>query len=505
MPTDYHHGVRVVELNNGTRPIRTINTAIIGLVATADDAAPAIKARLDLACIPANTGITYTAVNAGAAGNNLRIKYIDPSALSVALSIAVAGNDISITLSTDAAGAITSTATSVITAINADAAASALVLAANASGSDGSGILTAKAFNSLAGGIDEPFPLNTAVLITDVPTAIGQAGASGTLKQALDGINDQANAVTVVVRVAEAADEAAQTANVIGTTLADGSRTGLQALLDAKAKFNLKPRILGAPGLDNQAVATELASIAQKLRGFTYVSAWDCATRDDARMYRQNFGARELMVVWPDFQAFDVDAAATLTVPAVARALGLRAKIDNEVGWHKTLSNVEVLGVTGISKSVHWDLQDPNTDAGLLNADEVTTLIRESGFRFWGSRTCSDDPLFAFENYTRTAQVLADTIADAHMWAVDKPMTGSLVKDIINGINAKLREMVSNGYLIGASCWFDEQINTADVLKDGKLYIDYDYTPVPPLENLMLRQRITDRYLIDFAALVAAA
>lgn len=505
MPTDYHHGVRVVEINEGTRPIRTINTAIIGMVATADDAAPAVKSSVDISCIPANTGITFTAVNAGIAGDNLRIKYINPGVAGSALAVVVSGNDISVSLATDAGAVITSTAASVIDAVNADVDASLLVLAANASGSDGTGILTAKAFTNLTGGEDEPFPLNEAVLITDVPTAIGKAGTSGTLKKALDAINDQANAVTVVVRVAEGADEAAQTANVIGTTLADGSRTGLQALLDAKAKFNVKPRILGVPGLDTQAVATELASIAQKLRGFTYVGAYGCATRDDARMYRQNFGSRELMVIWPDFQSFDVDMASTVTAWATARALGLRAKIDNEVGWHKTISNVEVLGVTGISKSVFWDLQDPNTDAGMLNADEVTTLIRESGFRFWGSRTCSDDPLFAFENYTRTAQVLADTIADAHMWAVDKPMTPSLVKDIINGINAKMRELVTNGYLIGASCWFDDQINTADVLKAGKLYIDYDYTPVPPLENLMLRQRITDRYLIDFAALVAAA
>ena len=38
MPTDYHHGVRVVEYNEGTRPIRVIETSIIGLVATATDA-----------------------------------------------------------------------------------------------------------------------------------------------------------------------------------------------------------------------------------------------------------------------------------------------------------------------------------------------------------------------------------------------------------------------------------------------------------------------------------
>ena len=38
MPTDYHHGVRVIEINEGGRPIRTVATAIIGLVATGSDA-----------------------------------------------------------------------------------------------------------------------------------------------------------------------------------------------------------------------------------------------------------------------------------------------------------------------------------------------------------------------------------------------------------------------------------------------------------------------------------
>ena len=153
----------------------------------------------------------------------------------------------------------------------------------------------------------------------------------------------------------------------------------------------------------------------------------------------------------------------------------------------------------GISKDVFWDLQDPATDAGYLNANEVTTLIQQSGFRFWGSRTCSDDPLFAFENYTRTAQVLADTIADAHFWAADKPMHASLIKDIVEGANAKFRELKNNGYIIDGSCWFDPSANSKETLKDGQCYIDYDYTPVPPLENLMFRQRITDRYLVDFA------
>lgn len=264
----------------------------------------------------------------------------------------------------------------------------------------------------------------------------------------------------------------------------------------------VKPRILGVPGLDTKEVAVALASVCQKLRAFGYISAWGCKTISEVKAYRQNFSQRELMVIWPDFLAWDTVTSTTATAYATARALGLRAKIDQEQGWHKTLSNVGVNGVTGISASVFWDLQESGTDADLLNESGVTTLIRRDGFRFWGNRTCSDDPLFLFENYTRTAQVLADTMAEAHMWAVDKPITATLIRDIVDGINAKFRELKTNGYIVDGSCWFSEESNDAETLKAGKLYIDYDYTPVPPLENLTLRQRITDKYLANLVTSV---
>ncbi|AUY26596.1 phage tail sheath protein [Mixta calida] len=386
--SDYHHGVRVVEVNDGTRTISTVSTAIVGMVCTADDA---------------------------------------------------------------------------------DAAA---------------------------------FPLNEPVLLTNVLSAIGKAGKKGTLAAALQAIADQAKPVTVVVRVAEGATPAETTSNIIGTTDENGRYTGMKALLSAQTQLGVKPRILGVPGLDALEVSTALASIAQQLRAFAYVSAWGCKTLSEAMAYRENFSQRELMVIWPDFISWNTTANQSETAYATARALGLRAKIDTETGWHKTLSNVGVNGVTGISASVFWDLQQTGTDADLLNEACVTTLIRKDGFRFWGNRTCSDDPLFAFENYTRTAQVIADTMAEAHMWANDKPLTPVLVRDIIAGINAKFRELVSAGYLLGASCWYDDTANDKDTLKAGKLFIDYDYTPVPPLEDLTLRQRITDSYLANFAASV---
>lgn len=391
--SDFHHGIEVVEINDGTRTISTVSTAVVGMVCTARDA------------------------DAGA------------------------------------------------------------------------------------------FPLNEPVLITNPQSAIAKAGTKGTLAKSLQLIANQSKPVVVVVRVAEGTgdDEEAQAqtiSNIIGTTDENGKYTGLKALLTAKAVTGVKPRILGVPGLDTQEVATALVSVAQKLRAFAYVSAWGCKTISDVIAYRENFSARELMIIWPEFLGWDTTASATTTSYATAIALGLRAKIDNDTGWHKPLSNVGVNEVTGISASVFWDLQEKGTDADLLNEVGVTTLIRADGFRFWGNRNCSDDPLFQFENYTRTAQVIADTMAEGHMWANDKPITATLIRDIIDGINAKFRELKSGGYIIDATCWFDEEANSKETLKAGKLFIDYDYTPVPPLEHLTLRQRITDKYLANLISSV---
>lgn len=76
----------------------------------------------------------------------------------------------------------------------------------------------------------------------------------------------------------------------------------------------------------------------RKLRAFGYISAWGCKTISEVKAYSQNFSQRELMVIWPDFLAWDTVTSTTATAYATARALGLRARIDQEQGWHKTLS-----------------------------------------------------------------------------------------------------------------------------------------------------------------------
>lgn len=348
------------------------------------------------------------------------------------------------------------------------------------------------------------FPLDRPVLLADVETAIGKAGTSGTLARSLRAIADQARPFVVVVRVGEGLTDADTIANVIGTTTDDGQKTGMQALLAAQAIAGVKPKIIGAPGLESREVTAALAVVAQKLRGFAYARAIG-ETTAELLAHRQTFGARELMLLTPDFLAFDTKAAANVTSYAAARAMGLRAKLDETVGPHKSLSNVVVNGVVGLTKDMHFDMEDAASDAAVLNAAEITALVRtDSGFRFWGNRTTSDEPLFAFESIVRVGQLIADTVAKGMEWALDKPLTPALARDIIETINGFFRELKAAGVILGANAWFVEANNSVDSLKAGKLRIDYDYTVPPPLEDLGFNQRITDSYFADFASQLAA-
>lgn len=340
--------------------------------------------------------------------------------------------------------------------------------------------------------LEAAFPLNRPVLVTDVRSAIAAAGESGTLLPSLEAIADQATPVIVVVRVEEGEDAEETNTNVLGGVV-EGQFTGIEALLAAEAEVGVRPRILGAPGLDSLEVTNAMLVAAKKLRGFVYAAAIG-SDPAAAVLYRTNFSARELMLIWPDFATSGIFPG-----DAVARALGLRAAIDESTGWHKTLSNVPVNGVGGLTKDVHFDLQDASTTAGVLNESHITTMVRLNGYRFWGNRTTADDPIWAFESRVRTAQALQDTIANGLAWAIDKPLNPQLARDVIETINAEFRRLKAEGRIIdGEVLPLDTDLNTAAYLASGQLALDYEFTDTAPLEGLSLNQRVTDRFYASF-------
>ena len=343
---------------------------------------------------------------------------------------------------------------------------------------------------------NDTFPLNTPIFHTSAYNVLGKAGEKGTLAKSLDAIVDQADAQIVIVRVPESDNADTLKANVIGSATG-GNYTGLKALRRAKAITGQTPKILGVPEMDSQDVVTELVGLAQATRAFVYASAGGAENISEVTSYRQNFGQRELMLIDNDFLSFDTAAKANKPAATIARVLGARAKLDTQIGWHKSISNTEINGVSALKYGRTFDLLDKNCDANTLNNSEVTTLIRENGFRVWGNRTCSSDPMLAFEVAVRSAQIIQETIASAFLWAMDKPMHPSLIEDIIMGINAKLAEYVNKGYILGARVFLDKGKVTPQAIQAGQFAFDYEWTYVPPLENMVFNQHNTDTFFVN--------
>lgn len=497
MPEQFLHGVQVVEVNDGPRPVRTVKSAVIGIVGTAPNAQAGASASLSVGLIASNNALTFTAVAEGDAGNNIFINLVRPLENDAALSVVLSELLITVNLATDSGGAVTSTAAEVIAAIEADANISALVGVDNTGASDGSGVVDPLVSTALAGGLDEAFPLNTPVLVAGSRTKaalLDTVGTGeGTLPQAFDDIFDQAGALVIVVRVAEGVDAATTKTNVIGVT----AGTGIKALLDAESVLGYEPKILIAPGFsDDQAVATELDIVAGRLRAVVPIEG----PSDDyaaAVAYAGNFGSKRLYLVDPAVKVWDTAVNAEAIKPNSARVAGLIAQVDNDLGFWNSPSNKEIKGILGTERAIPFKLGDVNSEANLLNEQNVATIIRQDGYKLWGNRTLSSDPKFAFLSVVRTDDLVADSLQRAHMWAVDKGITKTYVEDVIEGVDNYLRHLKAIGAIIGGRVWADEELNTPASLADGKVYIDYEFTPVAVAETLTFRRHLVNDYYIE--------
>ncbi|UJL38435.1 phage tail sheath C-terminal domain-containing protein [Pantoea agglomerans] len=480
------HGVETIELTSGTVAVTTIQTAIIGLVGTAPDASAGTPASATTGTPIMDNVIAFTATVPGRAGNVIAVEAVaavpdaaKPAAIPTSVEWNASALKISITLGCDAKGATTATASQIAGALKPLADAKVTAVAT------GTGIVTPFSIQ-LSGGEDEPFPLNTPVAIVGT-TMLSRLGNAGTLAQALSEINDQRNALTVVVRVAEDADATNQRAAVLA---------GIKKLSASKSVNSYQPRIVIAPGFsEDDAVGKGLETVAGKLRAVAYVDCKSGATLQEVVQRRQSYGAR-VELLRPRVQVSNADGQLVYR-PYSAFAAGLRARIDFEKGWWWSKSNQDINNILGVEQIDEFILGDRNCDANLLNMQNVSTIVRRSGFKHWGNRLCSDDPQWHFESVRRTADVIEDSIQEAMLPYVDRPLDRENADDIIGTINAYMRQLVGLGAIFGGRSWLDEELNTAETLAAGELYINYDFGPKSPTELISLRVRVNNNYAIE--------
>lgn len=469
--TDFLHGVEVLEINSGSRVIQTVKSSVIGIVGTAPNADPD--------AFPINTPTLIAGSQREAAkldmlgtGEGTLPKALDAILDQIGAVVIVVrveeGEDEAATLANIMGGVNASTGK--YEGVHALLGAESVV-------GYSPRILCVPGFTHtrVQDGVTAITIGNGGSGYTEAPTVTLSGGGGGS------GATAEATVVGGVITKITVTNSGMGYTSAPTVAITGGNGTGATATASV--------------GIAANAVVSELLGIANRLRAVIIADGPN--TNDaDAIAYRKDFGSKRVYVVDPKVLVLDEDGT-TITDWASPRVAGLIARIDNERGFWWSPSNQEIYGIQGTARTIDFTLGDTSSRANLLNENEVTTIIRQDGFRLWGNRNTSADPKWAFLCVVRTADIINDSLLRAHLWAVDRGITKQYVNDVIEGVNAYLRNLVSLGAILGGTCWADPDLNTADQIADGKVYFDFDFTPVYPAEHIIFRSQLTNDYISE--------
>jgi uncharacterized protein len=470
MATDFLHGIEVVEIDDGIRPIQTVKSSVIGLIGTAPDASSADW--------PLNTpvllaGTPRAAATLGAAGT-LKAALdgiFDQVGAAVVVVRVAEGMDSAETLSNVLGDATT------MTGVHAFRAAQSVVKVTPR-------LLIAPGFTST-----RPTGVNAVTL------SAGGSGYTGATVALSGGGGSGATATAVITGGVVTAIQMVRTGTgytSAPTVTITGDGTGAAATATTAAVAN--------------PVVAELQGLATSLRAIIIADGPN-TTNAAAITYREDWGTARTYVVDPHVLVWDDVADAPIVLPASARVAGVIARMDAEKGFWWSPSNQPINGIVGTARAVDFALSDVNSAANLMNESKVATIIHWEGYRLWGNRTASADPFWAFLSVRRTADMIYESVEKAFGWALDRPMSAQLLQDIANSVNAYLRHLKAQGAILGGRCWLDPELNTTATLMAGQLYLNFDIEPPAPLERLTFRAMRNAGYyneLIDQAAKAAA-
>lgn len=348
------------------------------------------------------------------------------------------------------------------------------------------------------------FPLNKPVYVVNIDDAIAKAGLKGTLKRTLTALGSQGNFGGIVVRVAEGSTEAETTANVIGTVLPDGTRTGLEALKLAKSLKLPAPKIFAVPIYDTLPVANALANLALKMNGFAYVSDHS-PTIQESVAYRVQFGSGNVMLLSNSFTDLDVDTGEYYSGYETAYALSRRAWLDKNIGWHVSIGWGNFAGPEGLVYQRTHSVTDSECDTQFLFLNGgITSCVIDGGAKFFGNNSCSEEASEMFECYTRVGQILAETMQEGLKQFLDLPMNVRNIREMLNKIDQKLKELTRFELIAGGEAKFDILDNPPEAMVAGDIMQSWDYAPFPPMQNIKGKQVFDgEKYMALLAASVA--
>ncbi|KFK91935.1 tail protein [Serratia sp. Ag2] len=490
MAANYLHGAETIEVERGARPVKTVKSAVIGLIGTAPIG-------------PVNTvTLCLSEKDAAQFGSQLP-GFTIPQALD-AIYDHGAGTVVVINV-LDPAIHKTSVPTESVTFDKVTSRARlAFGALFNGAATYGDASALARSFGKI---------LTIALTGTgnthydkDVDYRIDEA--TGELVRLSGGKLPLGATVTAAYTYADPSKVTA--ADIIGAVNASGNRTGLKLLNDTYNLLGFLAKILIAPVYCTQkSVSTELTAMAEKLGAMAYIDApigttfaQVLAGRGPEGTINFNTSSDRVRLCYPHVKVYDAATNTERLEPLSQRAAGLRAKVDLDKGFWWSSSNQEIMGITGVERLLSAMIDDPSSEVNLLNEQGITTVFNSygTGMRLWGNRSAAwptVSHMRNFENVRRTGDMLNESLRYFSQQFMDRPIDQALIDALTESVNAYGRKLIGDGALLGFSCWFDPARNEETELAAGHLLLSYKYTPPPPLERLTFETEITSEYLAN--------
>lgn len=472
MTTTFLHGVEVLQIDTGARPIQTVRSSVIGLIGTAPDADP-LK-------FPVNTPVLVTSkseyASIGSTGtlkNALDLIYAQAGAVVVVIRVTEGAN-------------AEATMTNIVGGVNAGTGAYEGVydfLAAENAVGFAPKVLLAPGFTHQRhtnGILTIPVTTQGSGYTTAPAVTLSAPAAGGVQATAVAVLGTGANAGKVMS--ISVTNPGTNYTGAVTVTIGAPPSGGVQAVAGTATKGTVRNRVVA-----------ELMGIAQRLRAVVIADGPN-TTDADAITYAGDFGSDRIYLVDPWVVVGGV------TMPASPAVAGIINKVDNELGFWWSPSNKEISGIEATSRAIDFAFGDYTSRANLLNEKDVATIIREQGFRLWGNRTLATDPVYSFLSVRRTADMINESILRGHLWAVDRCISAVYLEEVMESVRGYLRSLKSRGAILGGDVWVDPELNSPTSIANGQVFFDFEFTPPYPAERVTFRSHLVNTYVVDLLA-----
>ena len=274
--------------------------------------------------------------------------------------------------------------------------------------------------------------------------------------------------------------------NIIGEDSEEaGKRTGLFAFSNIA-----EIKIIAIPNGTSQKIQNAMIEHCEKMKNrFAVLDPKKCATLNEIRRQRSLYDTKHAALYYPWIRIRHPATGEILSIPPSGHICGIYTRTDAQRGVHKAPANEAVEGVLGP------DLQINKAQQAILNPHGINCLREFSGrgFRVWGARTTSNDPLWKYINVQRLFLYLRESIEKGTQWIVFEPNDEKLWSRVKQTIWQFLTTVWESGALMGLTSeeaflvMCDRTTMTQDDIDNGRLVIVIGVAPLKPAEFVLFR------------------